>query len=161
MAKIEYITAGIESLDIIEPLWLDLNEHHRIYSNHFSSDFQRTTFKQRKQQLLEKSTDGDLRIHLAKDTDTGVLVGYCVSTISKEQLGEIESIFVEEYFRSSGIGDNLMKYAMAWMREKSVNRIILGVSVGNEEAIKFYGRYGFFPRTTIMERTYPSGSSDV
>lgn len=161
MAKIEYINAGSDSLNMIEHLWLELNEHHRMYSDNFSSEFQRTTFKQRKQQLLEKSAGGDLRVDLAKDTDTGELVGYCVSTISSENKGEIESIFVEEYCRRSGIGDSLMKYAMAWMREKSVKRIILGVSVGNEEAIKFYGRYGFFPRTTIMERTYPVDFTDA
>lgn len=161
MAKIEYITAGIESLDIIEPLWLDLNEHHRIYSEHFSSNYLKNTFLQRKKQLLEKSSGGELRIDLAKDTDTGELVGYCVSTISKENKGEIDSIFVEEHCRHSGIGDSLMKYAMASMQEKSVNRIAVEIIVGNEDALRFYGRFGFYPRSTIMERTYPADSLDT
>ena len=161
MGKIEYTNTGVEGLDEIETLWLELNDHHRIYSEHFSASFQRNTFAKRKRQLLEKSAGGELRIDMARDKDTGEPVGYCVSTVSEDNKGEVDSIFVEEYYRRSGIGDNLMKQAMGWMRGKSVSRIVVGVITGNDDALKFYGRYGFYPRATILERTYPADSADA
>jgi len=33
-----------------------------------------------------------------------------------------------------------------------VERKILGLGVGNEEVLSFYQRYGFFPRTIILEQ---------
>ena len=155
MGKIEYTNTGIENLDEIGPLWLELNDHHRIYSDHFPPSYQTDNFERRKRELLEKSSGGELRIDLAKDKDINELVGYCVSTISKDHIGEVDSIFVEEYCRRMGIGDNLMKRAIAWMREKSVSRIVVEVITGNDDALKFYGRYGFFPRSIVLERTYP------
>jgi len=161
MGEIEYSFTDEQGLEEIESLWFELNEHHRIYSQFFSASYPQNTFSQRKKKLLEKSADGALRIDLARDKDTGELVGYSVGTISKDNKGELDSIFVEEYYRRSGIGDYLVKQAMSWMRGKSVNRIVVEIIVGNEDALRFYGRYGFYPRSSILERTYPVDPSDA
>ncbi len=82
--------------------------------------FAKMTWEIRKKELLEKSRNGAIRVDLARDKNTGVLVGYCVSTVSEKRQGEIESIYIEEDYRRSGIGDNLMKKALSWMDEHSV-----------------------------------------
>ena len=110
------------------------------------------TFDLRKKGLLEKSKEGAIRIDLASDADTGELVGYCISTISRDRQGEIESIYIEPDYRESGIGDNLMKRTLRWMDECSVTKKVLGVGVGNEDVIAFYSRYSFYPRTTVLEQ---------
>ena len=105
--------------------------------------------------MLEKSKNGVIRIDLARDINRGELIGYCVSTVSEERQGEIDSIYIEPDYRQSGIADNLMKGALKWMDECSVTKRILHVSVGNEDVFGFYTRYNFYPRTTILEQVEP------
>jgi len=110
--QIEYIEYNKKDLDLIRPLWQRLKEHHEIQSHHFPEHYARLTFNLRKKDLLKKSKYGALRLDLAKDSDTGEHIGYCISTISKDKQGEIDSIYVEPNYRKVGIGDNLMKRAL-------------------------------------------------
>jgi ribosomal protein S18 acetylase RimI-like enzyme len=110
------------------------------------------TFDQRKKELLEKSGNGVLRIYLARDKDTGEIIGYRVGTISEQGQGEIDSIYVDQDCRGLGIGDTLMRQALCWMDERSVTKRVLGVGARNEEVFAYYRRYGFYPIATILEQ---------
>jgi len=110
------------------------------------------TFDLRKKEILEKSRKGAVRIDLASDVDTGELVGYCVSTISVDKQGEIDSIYIEPGYRQSSIGVNLMKRALRWMDGLSATKKILVVAVGNEEVFEFYSQFNFYPRSTVLEQ---------
>ncbi len=136
---------------MVAPLWKKLKEHHKARAlKVFVEYYNRMTWDLRKKELLEKSRNGAMRIDLAKDKDTGKLVGYCVSTISEKKQGEIESIFIEEGYRRAGIGDNFMKKVLSWMDGQSVNRKVVAVAAGNEEVFGFYGKYHFYPRLSIL-----------
>ena len=161
MAKIEYLETDEQGLDSIGHLWQKLIEYHKERSpQHFSGHYTMITFDLRKKQLLEKSGKGSMRIDLARDTETGKLVGYCVSTILGDKQGEIESIYIEESYRHSGIGDNFMKKALHWMDGLSVKKKIVGVGAGNEEVFSFYSRYSFYPRATILEQVVTGKKAD-
>jgi GNAT superfamily N-acetyltransferase len=138
-------------LDLVGPLWEKLNEHHRAHSPHHARYFARMTFDLRKKELLEKSSNGTMRIDLAKDGNTEAIVGYCISTVSEKKQGEIESIFIEKDYRLHGIGDNFMKKALAWMDCRAVTKRVIAVVIGNEEAFTFYSRHNFYPRVTILQ----------
>lgn len=152
MQKIEYIENDQHGLDSIASLWEKLNEHQRVRSHHFTYHFEQMTFDIRKKRLLEKVKKGALRVDIAKDTETGKLVGYCISSVTEDKQGEVESIFVESDYRRLGIGDSFMKKALEWMDGLSVTKRIIGVAVGNEEVFPFYARYGFYPRVTVLQR---------
>ena len=152
MARIEYTETNEQDLNLIAVLWQKQLEYHKALSQHFSEYLDKMTFDLRKMGLLEKFREGAICIELARDTDTGELVGYCLGTISGDRQGEIESIYIEPDYRRSGIGDNLMNKALRWMDERSVVRKVLGVGAGNEDVFAFYGRYNFYPRTTILEQ---------
>ncbi len=155
MTKIEYTETDQQGLDLIGTLWEELNEHHKLLSPNFKSHYDKMTFKMRKKELLEKSEKGMMRIDLATDVNTGTLVGYCVSTVSGDRQGEIESIYIATDYRRSGIGDTLMKRALHWMDDLSVTKNKLEVTVGNEEVFTFYKRYSFHPRSTILWQVEP------
>ena len=55
----------------------------------------------------------------------------------------MENIFVEEEYRSKGIGTKLMSYLITKAIEKQVVNITLEVRLSNESAIKFYEKNGF------------------
>ena len=150
--SIEYIETDDKNIDSISGLWKKLNQQHRDNSPHFSHIYADRTFEWRKNLLLKKSELRVIRVILAKDNTSGEILGYCVGSISGENQGEIDSIFVESEYRKSGIGDELMKRALNWMNEKQVEGKTLGVAAGNEHVFGFYGRYGFYPKTTILEQ---------
>jgi ribosomal protein S18 acetylase RimI-like enzyme len=147
---IVYSSGGVELLDAIQPLWEELNQHHALVSFHFASDFQAKTFDGRKAALLNKYTNGEIRIDIAQSQ--GKNVGYLISAINSDGVGEIESIYVDEKFRGQAIGDELMRRGLAWLDKNNVLTKVIDVAVGNERAYDFYGRFGFFPRVVTLKQ---------
>jgi ribosomal protein S18 acetylase RimI-like enzyme len=148
--SITYGFGGVELLDMVQPLWEKLNQHHAEISPHFSAKFQSKNFDGRKSALLEKYADGEIRIDIAQSN--GAAIGYLISAVSLKGVGEIESIYVEESFRGQAIGDELMRRALAWLDERNVHTKVIAVAVGNEWAYAFYERYDFFPRVMILKQ---------
>ena len=148
MKGICYIEVGAQELDRIKPLWERLTEHIKLRSTYFSKWFRTRTFEQRKEELLRKATEGKLRVDLAMDG--GQEIGYCVSSISYG-IGEIDSIFVEDSYRSSGIGSELVKRALSWMDKDQIERVKLAARIGNEEVLPFYRSHGFLPKHILLE----------
>lgn len=155
MATIVYTDTDQRNIDMIEPLWVQLNEHHRVLSPHFSSHYEKFTFEERKRDLLTKAGRGLMHISLAKDIDADRYAGYCVSSLlmdGNSPAGEVESIFVEKAYQSSGIGDKLMKRALEWMDSMGATTKKVAVGAGNESVLPFYARYGFYTRMTMLEQ---------
>ncbi len=155
MATIVYTETDERDIDLIKPLWERLNEHHRALSPRFSSHYEMFTFERRKDDLLHKTKNGLMHICLAKDIDSVRYVGYCVTSLSKDRdcsVGEIESIYVENPYRSSGIGDTLMRKALEWLDSRGANVKRVAVGAGNEEVMPFYAKYEFYVRTTTLEQ---------
>ena len=152
MANIDYIQTDASEIDAIKPLWEQLVRHHKARSTNFKDIYDRFTFEKRKADLLNKSREGYLRIDLAKDRDTDLYIGYCVSTLNHGNEGEIDSIFIEQAYRSTGIGSVFMERALAWMDDHHVEVKRVAVAVGNESAFGFYSKYGFLPRQVLLEQ---------
>jgi [ribosomal protein S5]-alanine N-acetyltransferase len=150
--NIEYVARNQEALDLIQPLWQKLTEHHEGLSRYFKDHYARFTFTLRKEQLLKKSREGALRVDLARDTSSGTFIGYCVTSLNREKQGEIESIYVEKDYRGCGVGAKLMNRALSWLEAEGAIKIILDVADGNESVFGFYRRFGFYPRLTVLER---------
>jgi ribosomal protein S18 acetylase RimI-like enzyme len=145
MADVTYLEMGPESLELIRPLWEKLNEHHLVRSPNFRYHYEQMTFDARKADLLKKE---QLRVILA--IAGRAPVGYCVCTIAGDT-GEIDSIFVDDQYRRSGIGEQLMYKGLAWLKAGKVKKTIVAVAAGNETAIPFYESFGFMPRMTVLQ----------
>ena len=149
-SKITYSSGGVELLDEIQFLWEQLNQHHALVSPHFETDFHANTFAGRKAKLLQKYTAGEMRINIAQSD--GENIGYLISAVTADGLGEIESIFIAADFRGQAIGDQLMHRALAWLNERGVHTKVIDVAVGNERAYAFYARFGFYPRVVTLKQ---------
>ena len=79
-------------------------------------------------------------------------MGYCISGIDQDGIGEIESIFIAEEFRGQNVGEALMQHALHWLNDQGVTSKVIDVAVGNERVFKFYARFGFFPRVTKLKQ---------
>lgn len=150
--NIKYSVTDEQGIDIVARLWKKLNEHHGKISRYFGYDYSDRRWINRKNELLHDADGGKLRIDLAKDADNGRVVGYCISSVKRDGLGEIDSIFVESDYRRNGIGDALINSVLNWLTGQKVKKVIVQVLVGNEEVYPFYNRHGFLPKTTILMR---------
>jgi ribosomal protein S18 acetylase RimI-like enzyme len=153
MLSIEYRRTDIREIDGIRPLWLLLNEYMSTQTKNFQSHFEQMTFEKRKAYFEQVASAGSLCIDLAFDVrDRDRYVGYCVSSLSQEKTGEIESIFVDDAYRSQGIGSALVSRALGWLDENGSTRNRVSVSEGNESVWNFYKKFRFYPRMTVIEQ---------
>ncbi len=82
------------------------------------------------------------------ESETDNILGFCIA-YSKKVSGKIEVLFVDEKYRRNGLGLKLMNSAVEWFKEKQIYEIELTVVYGNE-AVSFYQKLGFYPRSIIM-----------
>ena len=151
MDTLDFITGGEELLDSVQPLWEKLNNYHQINSSNFPDKFKNLTFDMRKKKFMNDAYP-ELRIDLVKDQENNAFVGYCISTITMDLIGEIDSLYIEPEYRKFGIGDKLMSRSLEWLDSKNVRTKIIGVAEGNEQVFDFYKKYGFYERRTILEQ---------
>jgi GNAT superfamily N-acetyltransferase len=145
-----------EGLDLIGPLWLELRQMHRARSTHFKSALGSKSYEERREELLEKAAGGLMRVELAR-VDDGRIVGYCVSSVSTDMTGEVDSIFVTAAYRGMGIGTALMEQALRWMDTLGAKSKVVMAIVGNEEVHAFYARFGFLPKSVMLEQGQSGG----
>ncbi len=148
---IEYLELNREDIAIIEKMWEKLNRIHHEASKFFSDEYLNKKFIDRKNEILEKAKDGLLKIFIAKDTDTNNIFGYCVRSACNG-LGEIDSIFVEEPYRKHKVGNEFMIKSDEFFRINGVKKQILSVYAGNDDVIKFYKKYNYYPKYIILEK---------
>ena len=149
---VRYTTTDIGGIDLIRFLWNKLNEHHRSNARVFWDHNTQWTFDDRKIYFTRLAGTGQLRIDLAFDPVSGQYVGYCVSSLSPDMTGEIESVYVDVAYQSQGIGTSLMNLALTWLDTNGSVRNRVSVADGNEKAFAFYRKFGFHPRMTVLEQ---------
>jgi len=156
--KVRYKVLPREQLSAIEPLWDKLNEHHRNRSTHFAAFYDMFSFEQR----MEKYSDRTLRVRIEvalvddpKAGKKGHMVGYSLSSVTKQAAGELDSLFIERQYRRRGIGTALAKRAFAWMDREGALSKSLSVVYGNEEVLPFYRMFKFYPsRLELNQRLW-------
>lgn len=148
--NLEYKEIPVEEIELIKPLWEGLNLHHRDQSAHFPDYYINMNFDKRKRNLLGKSDEVKFKIDLVIDNDNSERVGYCISSINHDGEGEIDSLFIKENYRNCGIGDMLMKNALDWLNSYNAETIKIQVAAGNEEVFKFYEKFNFYPKYTML-----------
>lgn len=151
MNTIDFVTGGTELLDSVQPLWEKLNKHHQVNSRYSADKFKNFTFDLRKKKFIDDANT-ELRIDLVKALENQTFVGYCISTITIDSVGEIDSLYIEPEYRKFGIGDKLMSRSLEWLDSKNVKMKIIVVAEGNEQVFNFYKKYGFYERRTILEQ---------
>jgi diamine N-acetyltransferase len=148
--NLEYKEVPVEEIDVIKPLWQELNFHHGKITKHFSGYYSGMNFAKRKKNLLGRSIDKKFKIDLVTDTDTFEDAGYCISSVNHDGEGEIDSLFIKQSYRKCGIGDILMKRALEWLDSYNAGPIKIQVAAGNEEVFEFYAKYNFYPKYTML-----------
>lgn len=99
--------------------------------------------------FFDRMAKSDNAILLAAKIN-GQIVGYLhgfiknnYKNVSKEDIGQVNIIFVEEKFRKQGIGKALITKFSSWLKEKNVKIMEVETYINNESAKKFYEKADF------------------
>ncbi len=141
---IEIQVLDIKDINLIKPLWEELNSMHKKKSTYFSDDFSNFSFEKRKQKLTQKDK---VLILICRKKDNNEVIGYCISSITNDSEGEIDSIYIKPGYRKERLGSKLMNKSMDWFAKENVTNVEILVAHGNEEVLSFYEKFGFYPRT--------------
>ena len=102
--------------------------------------------------LCEKTKDGKLYVQLIHADEEKEAIGFCVASLTKNKVGEVEAIYVIDRYQGNKFGSKLFQNAMAWMEQEKAIEQRLVVATGNENVFNFYAKYGFFPGYTTLFR---------
>lgn len=145
--KMEFVHLSLAQKELIKPLWQQLNQTHHQRSNHWKDRFRTFTFEQRMKPLLKR--DG-VCICVVKENDH--FIGYCIMS-HHEGAGEIDSIYIDERYRSQGIGKQLLIRAQQWFEKQEISDIFVEIVEGNEAVFSFYEDVGFRKYVTVFKNT--------
>ncbi len=124
-------------LEKIRLLWEKLNRIHAKKSPYFSNEYSGKTFAEQKKEFILKAHLMPTTLFTALDKDKDYLAGYCFASAEPKMAGEVDSLYVDEFYRSLHLGQDLLKRAINWMDEIGVHRKIIEVYTGNEDVLPF------------------------
>jgi GNAT superfamily N-acetyltransferase len=76
--------------------------------------------------------------------------------VEPESLGYITSLYVRPHCRGRGVGEALLRTAVAYCRNVGVDTVVLWPSA---RSVPLYLRHGFRRQGEVMELRWPAGSS--
>lgn len=94
--------------------------------------------------LSQKTQNGKLHVQIVSVSGQKEPIGFCITSMTKEKIGEVEALFVAENYQGNKLGSQLFEKALAWMEKEGAIEQRLVVVVGNEKVFNFYAKYGFF-----------------
>ncbi|UOQ91750.1 GNAT family N-acetyltransferase [Halobacillus shinanisalinarum] len=82
----------------------------------------------------------------------GKMVGYIYGVIHEQKDGEIQEIYVDEFYRREGIGTCLYQALVDWMSEEGTEVVNLSAPVGSEKIEKLMTSLGFKPVGKVYQK---------
>jgi GNAT superfamily N-acetyltransferase len=143
--------AGLERVDELRPLWLQLHHHHASVSRVQPFVDDATSWTVRRKGYVEILGAGGF-VLVAEDDDG--LSGYALVKIHEggddswalaERWGEVWTLVVDERRRGGGIGGALLDAVDAELAARGVHDLMIGVMEGNDAARRLYERRGLVP----------------
>jgi ribosomal protein S18 acetylase RimI-like enzyme len=160
-------TLPAANLDVLEPLWLELLDHHLRQAPHLAAlGPERTgadSWRLRREQYLQWLCAPLARIFVAPDS--GQPLGYAMIRVIDapgswqwgDQVGVLETLVIHESARGSGAGSALLGAAREYLAGLGIQIMQISVLAGNDGALRFYYREGAvdFTQTLVMPVAAP------
>jgi ribosomal protein S18 acetylase RimI-like enzyme len=160
---IAFTLRGADSIDLLEPLWLNLFDHHRSVGDAGIRVIERDRSWPHRRRLYEELfAEPDTFVVLAERG--GEPVGYALCHIREgaddtwdtgDRIGEIETLVLSPDARGDGVGTALMDAAEAELGRRGAATTVTAVLEGNDRARDFYLQRGMKPTVTYLMKIRP------
>jgi ribosomal-protein-alanine N-acetyltransferase len=102
----------------------------------------------------------DQQIRVLADS-TGRVVGYLRLRSDYTGAGYIADVAVHAEYQRRGLGEAMLRWALAWFREQSYERAALTVNADNNGAIALYRKLGFAAAEAGVDYRRPSDEEEL
>lgn len=152
--------AGIERLDDVRELWLELHRHHRAVVDTVPLVEDDDVSWERRRELYAARLDSGTGF-LVLATEREQVVGYALVCIEQgpddtfpvgDRYAELYSLSVAPAVRGRGIGTQLLDFVDRELGRRSIRDLKVAVMVGNADAQRLYERRGLRPAETVLYR---------
>lgn len=150
MSDLSIEPLGAGEIDLVEPLWSALREHHAAVTPDLGAPRKRAdSWRRRRAQYLQWLSEPDSFVLVARRK--GAVVGYAMVHLrvgsptwpQSERAGELETLSVLPAEHDQGIGSALLDAVRERLHLLNVGELALHVIPTNSDAIRFYERQGF------------------
>jgi ribosomal protein S18 acetylase RimI-like enzyme len=150
MHSCEIRRIGANELDLLEPLWNALREHHSSVTPHLGEPRPRGESWQRRRRQY-KGWLAERRAFALLAERQGTAVGYAMVYVREgsptwplsERAGELETLSVLPGERGAGTGSALLEAVRDELDARGITEVSLHAITTNSDAIRFYERHGF------------------
>jgi ribosomal protein S18 acetylase RimI-like enzyme len=105
--------------------------------------------------------DEAAEFRVAERRQDGRLLGYLKLLVCPERTGEVRHVAVYPEFQRRGLGEAMMRWALAWFRGQGLRRASVKVLTDNGPAIALYRKLGFVPKMTNLAYRRPINEAEV
>src|SRR3954447_8446052 len=158
------IEAG--EIDLLEPLWAALHEHHAPLADMPPVREVEESWRIRRETYRGWLAEGETVILVAWTDDENSLAGYATVRTGPgaatwkmgERVAELETLSVLPDARGSGVGKALVAAAREAAAEGGAETRVVAVAHSNDSALGFYEAAGFKP--FYVDLTIPTGAAE-
>lgn len=150
MNSFQFQVGSIELLPYCQNLWELFIQNQIQNAGEMSDGVAAYLQSQRDGGLLAKTSDGKLHIQLVYASNHQELIGFCITSLSRDRIGELEALYVLDKYQGNSLGTKLMQTSLQWLEENNALEQKLVVAAGNEQVFTFYQKFGFFPGYTTL-----------
>jgi len=144
---------GAELLDVVKPLWLAMFEWHRALPPEASTAIDPLpadeALERRYTRFRKELGEGKITLFLVSEEDEPVAFAMVrirpegeASFATGNGVVEVDAMSVAPSHRNQGLGGMLLRRVHEWAAEQDIEFVSLSVMAGNEEAERFYRRFG-------------------
>lgn len=133
---------------IIKDVWERNRAFHEKISQYFGDLYSELVFEKRIKGF-EAFDAEKIKITVAEESEGGAVLACCISTF-EGRFGEPHTLHVVEEVRGMGIGKELMRRHVEWLKVNKCGAITVTVACENSKTIAFYESLGFMPNTLQM-----------
>jgi ribosomal protein S18 acetylase RimI-like enzyme len=138
---------NVSNIDELNCLLLELADHHNKVSKYFQGKYPYKPFIEFIAKLKDKAANGISKVDVIRLDKK--IVAFAIYFV-EDNMGILEYLVTSANSRNKGYGKELMDNIMAYFKEKNVERIEIRIVYGNDDAKRFYNRYGFQTQSEIL-----------
>lgn len=158
-----------EELDRLEPLWLDLQQHHMRISPRLARMPKRSPAESwpRRREKYARWLDSPETFVVVAERD-GELVGYAFVTVGPgyaswdggERMAELETLSVAAEVRGRGLGSRLLSAVRKRLAADGIGHLAVTSAVTNIGSQRFYERHGLNKAFVVLVGSTRSEASE-
>jgi ribosomal protein S18 acetylase RimI-like enzyme len=148
----QFKVGSIELLPYCQNLWELFIQNQIKNAGEMADGIAAYLQSQRDGGLLAKTIYGKLHIQLVYPSNHQEPIGFCITSLSSDRIGEVEALYILDKYQGNNLGKKLMQTSLQWLEENSALEQKLIVAAGNEQVCSFYQKFGFSLGYTTLFR---------